>query len=297
MQTYNIEAVPQPFGLINPGVICHFNALLQSLVSCPQLVEVIYTNHTYLSQTITGKALYNFVYAAVPHFRHASEKAFTASTTPSVLQALITDLRSRKPTVQYGHSQESTSEGLILLLEMIEIPHTKSPITRLFLHRFEECVICKCGHSITQTDSSVHFNLFSLGSEINNPEKFAEVMKGHETEIVDYTCDSCKVTGLCQKKYTLQMIPEILVCILNKYGTRCAQYFPELVQFPSISGEKLKYCQVAQVEHSGTLRSGHYCARALRQDKNVYALNDMRISKSEFGPQCETYMVWYCLTD
>lgn len=183
---FDEKGVPRPFGLNNTGVICHFNALLQGLASCTAFTQTVVANREYMAQTPTGSALYNYVRAVQSS---AADPAFQVDMTHSgrVLAALVGDLRHRRPRFQFGSGMESATEGLVLLLDMIEPPSAKAssveeegadaaasegqktnPIARLFHIRIRDRVWCRaCSKG-------------SLRSDLNAPESAGVVSTRHD---------------------------------------------------------------------------------------------------------------------
>ena len=309
LETYDPGFVPQRRGLSNAGAICHFNSLLQALISCSAVVRTTFRNRNYLGRTPTGRAFYDFVHAAVEAARPRGSRPFEPTSAPvehsseKVLRALVADLRRRRPDFNYGPNQESVSEGLVLLLDMIDDPdpgHEENPITRLFSHRYDARVFCKkCEACVSQEpDGAAQFNLFYydfLQKRPRTPPEFGEMLRSHVSYLEDYWCERCGERPGGFRHYRLRMVPEILVCLFYLYTAdrRVARYFPAWVSFPSIEGGEFVYRQVSQIEHSGHREGGHYVARGLRADGKVYTFNDLSVARSEFGPSPDVYMVVY----
>ena len=117
-------------------------------------------------------------------------------------------------------------------------------------------------------------------------------------KISDFKCAGCQSIQTAIQVSQLRMLPEIIVITFNLYHqtTRHARYFPTTMSFPSVGEYKqLHYHIVGQVEHSGTLNSGHYWARCRRAD-GIFTLNDSNVSPSEFMPTPNTYMIAYHYT-
>lgn len=313
-------------GLHNTGVICHANGLLQGLISCSAVVQAVLGNRDYLSRTPTGRAFYDFVYTAVEAARPAGSAPFSAGPlayaqcSAMVLAALVSDLRARRPQTRYGPNQESASEGLVLLLDMMDDPdpapvgvevdektgaetvvYEENPISRLFYHRYEARVFCKkCETCVSEElDLSVQFNLFqydTLQKQPRTPAEFGEMLLSHVSSLEGYRCEKCGERAGGLRHYRLRMIPEVLVCVFNLYDdqrARAARYFPTRVPFPGLGGAQMIYRQVAQVEQFGSRAGGHYTARGLRGDGQVCQFNDTSVSPSTFAPTPNVYMVIY----
>lgn len=188
MDAYDKKLAPKAFGQNNTGVICYFNGFLQTLGGCTAFSRGVILNADYLRRTATGTAIVNFVsaYATLsPDGVVAREQLADGIEflSAAVLRALVSDLSVRRPHVRFGGGQESASEALVHLLDMMEPPRdatsseaseeavaavrdslaaeaksggaavlpdstlavesAESPITSLFLHRFLCSVHCR----------------------------------------------------------------------------------------------------------------------------------------------------------
>lgn len=336
MDPYDLSLAPQAFGLNNTGVICYLNSFLQMLAGCTSLVRAVLQNADYVSQTRTGAAMlaYFRAFSAIDEAGHVVARAQPAQDisllSSSVLSALTDDLRARRPWVHFGGGQESASEALVHILDMMEPPRlsaeeeaalisnkspadappgrpveihvasAESPITRLFLHRFRCELHCrKCRKVVSkETDYAVVFNLFHFDTLRVQPATVADFSKAvrlQVSETNDYTCPTCNEKTKAFRVYNLTMVPEIIVCSFNLYvgygGVRRARYFPERVEFLAVDGGKLVFRLVGQVEHAGSLSGGHYWARGLRAGERIHLLNDTGVSPTSFAPTPNTYML------
>lgn len=320
MKPYDKTFAPKAFGQHNTGVICYFNSFMQTLAACTSFTQEVLQNIKYLQCTATGTAVVKFVMA------YSTETAARETLSnnieflsASVLHALVSDLAIRRPHVQFGGGQESASEALVHLLDMMELPSVPSPITNLFLHRFR-CNIhcCHCKNIVSKTtDYAVNFELFHIDKD-NKPMNIDTFSKAIQTQVSiteDYKCPECLCCGIkpvndkcliCKKPskttsayrtYNLTMVPEIVFCMFNLYvgfgGSRHVRYFPETLEFPSHDGSALIYNIVSQIEHAGSLSGGHYWARSLRANNEVFTLNDNGVSLTAFTPTANTYIVVY----
>jgi len=317
-ESYDPSFVPHQHGLNNTGALCHLNSLLQGLAGCSAVVRAAFASRDYLGRTATGRAFYDFVYAAAagarpPGSAPLKEALPVDSCSASLLQALVADLRLRRPGFRYGPNQESASEGLVLLLDMMDDPdprllgdpetaaYEENPIARLFYHRYDARVFCRrCKACVSQElDVAIQFNLFyydALSKKPRSPAEFGEMLRTHVSCLENYRCGECGEAAGGLRHYRLRMVPEVLVCLFDLYDDRCtrvARYFPTRVLFPGVGGAQLVYRQVSQVEQSGCRGGGHYVARSLRADGQVYRFDDASVAPSVFGPTPDVYMVFY----
>ena len=100
-----------PSGLQNTGVICWLNSVLQSLLSCKHFLNYIKT-HKDLN--------INNTYNNLVEICESIEKSDDILGKSSLfLNALVNDLRINQKKIDIGFGQQSSSEGLILILDQI----------------------------------------------------------------------------------------------------------------------------------------------------------------------------------
>lgn len=275
-----------PSGFHNVGAICHLNALLQALLSCPSVVAAAGRGRPWLGRTATGRAFYDVVWRASPRARKEGGPPFAPGAledgSARLLAALVGDLRRRRPAVAYGAGQQSASEGLVLLLDMLG-EGGGNPVARLFRHRCRAAVECPaCAREVSaREDGGVTFQLFHWKGERRGPVAFGELLREHASPLADFSC-ACGATGPATRRYTLRQVAEVAVVVSNLYAGRPPRAAPAFFLLPGAGkGEApLRYSRVAEVEHAGFLGGGHYTARGLRaappagKRGRVYRFND-----------------------
>jgi len=369
LTAYNPALVPPPYGLMNTGVICYFNALLQGLASCPSLVERALENRELMARTKTGAAFYKYMEdvrraAADPTFRVDDRHAMT------LLGELVQELRTRRPGVQFGGGMESAMEGMVFLFEMMEPPSPPAakpgdseeristveaaategqkthPVFQLFDMKVRDrvwCRVCQAageahqGITSLRIDRQYQYYFFDYdnwreketGKPVSTPEEFRDLLLKNIQYLEDFKCEFCKKAGRpelpggqmcstcrrgdyahCQKEgrrceeertnilrvYDVRFVPTVLVILFNQYQEHKHRYFPEEFKIPGVKGQSYKYKLVAQLEHSGSLHSGHYWARCIRnQDGELrpFALNDSGVGAAALGPAASVYALFY----
>jgi len=301
MDAYQSESAPPAVGLVNVGATCYINALLQTLASCTAFTRAAEAHRALMAGTRTGRAILGY-FSSLGLVPPPTWEGDPTRGSEAVLAALVADLAERRPGVKFGAGQESASEVLVHLLDMLEPPDlaSRSPVTDLFLHRYTCTVHCRsCSRASAERDHAVQVNLFHFDgiAPPRTPQDFARALSRQVSEVEDYRCESCQRSGRALRVYALTMVPEILCCVFNLYdgygGAHRPRWFPERFALPGrAGGELLQYRLVSQLEHSGTLSGGHYWARCLRRG-GVYTLNDMSVVPSAFAPSAQTYMVIY----
>ncbi len=274
----------EPFVLANGGLMCHFNALLQALVSCPAIARVVQAHNAYFSKTPTGVAFAAFVISA-------AKGRVSPAASGILLDVLVAALKKRRPDFEFSATaQESASEGLVLLLDMIAPEGSAAcPLAALLTHRYACSMRCTaCGVTISAAPSSTAG--VSTGTSTNvifdlchhtapalpaTPAAFAESMRKF-TQPTDYKCATCGRDDVVDRQYELRYVPEIVICFFNIYESRPVRFIPAELRFPGSDGSKAKLCRagVAQVVHAGALSRGHYTTVARRADGDFYLFND-----------------------
>jgi ubiquitin C-terminal hydrolase len=271
----------RPFGLHNTGVVCHFNSLVQMLLSCTSLTETVLNKNV----RTDGNELIK-MYANLVHQK--------PEWSIALFQTLIKEMRNRKRTESFGNLQESASEGLTLLLDMMNSPKIYS----LFYHRYEYKIACMhCSKIVSNvTDYEVHFEFFleANASYPTTANQFVNHIRRHTSEIDEYTCEQCNVKAVnVTRVHSLKMLPEILIILFNKYKNKRLIWYPPEMTFPGKGGTGLTYKLVGKVEHSGTLNGGHYTAVGLR-NSGFHQFNDNQVTPiNEITPTSNTYLIAY----
>ena len=292
---YDKDKLLEPFGLINTGVICYMNSLLQALVSCTAFNKAILENEDYMHKTKIGTVLFEFIVCATQNPKD------TGGFSQKVVATLVEELRVRHPNIIYGRGQECASEGLSLLLELLngpEIPLNDStssnPVSKLFCSKYKKVVGCeKCNHK----NETIEYRNQHI---IHKYDDLAKDILMSVNILADYKCDKCSESGCCKEVVAITRIPEILVitdavilaCRLFHQPTTINLTPPGFV-FEGINGP-IKYYKVAQVEQSGSLDSGHYISKGIRKGLEAYLFNDQSVSKiDKLDPTPNTFLTFY----
>jgi ubiquitin C-terminal hydrolase len=266
--------VPNPQGFVNPGANCYFNSLLQGLMSCPSIYQVLSANRdkqhiksnrlaqnliTLMDATMAGQSIYDM---CLPIWRD-----------------IIAISQNSTSRVKMDSGQQDANEGLMMFFDAMEhIPEVR----RLFEHRHSiaaQCSNCK-ETVINRREVNCVFEV-QQDLKMAQLEKFKDIDKFYNTpmhlnQFLKQQNSYLDAAHLCDKCGNKELTP-----------------FPAKLEFMCRNGrEKYIYGLVAQIEHSGSMEGGHYWAICLRKS-GWFNLNDSSVSSSEPGPTVNTYMVFY----
>ena len=292
---YDTDKLLEPFGLINTGVICYMNSLLQALVSCTAFNRVILENEEYMHKTKIGTVLFDFITCATSNPKDAGV------FSQKIVATLVEELRIRHPNMDYGRGQDCASEGFRLILELINGPEiplndeaSTNPVSKIFQSKYRKSISCeKCNHK----NESMEYRNQHI---IHKYDNLARDIIISIDVLSDYKCDKCDEIGCCKQIIAITRIPEILVitdavilaCRMFHQPTNINPTPPGFV-FDGINGA-IKYDKIAQVEQSGSLDSGHYIAKGIRKNSETYLFNDQSVSKiDELSPTPNTFLTFY----
>ena len=325
---YDIETEFTPFGFNNLGATCYFNAMLQSLLSCTSFTSELLKNeeNKKYNENPVARKLIELIKAALSLKESISDnhqehliKLNISNLSPDIWKEMVMFLCKKNGVKiqQFMAGQQCAGEGFHCLLESLD---NCNAIQNIFLHRYKFMIYCDdCNKCVSTVDSMN--NLFEVqpdlkteqlekfkrydkvcleaNSEYNNQEMnmFLAKQSGYVDKF--YICPECKKDGEKYKISYLVMVPEVLVILSKKYTSERKLHinteFPKTLEFAGLdSNTKLKYEAVSQIEHSGSLESGHYWAIS-RRNNGWYKLNDNSVTKSEFNPTENTYIVFYHL--
>ena len=268
-----------PCGLSNIDSNCYFNALIQCLLSCLYLNECVMDMEIDLDQR-------NYVLCGYKTLVH---DALKNKPITQMGYRLLTLLRMhiksnneyewfQKPGTQYDFI-----DGFMILMHAFNNSNRTSTtghakrIIDLFTYKSTDTIYCnKCKAAVSkQTRVETILELTEL-----------ERSKGNSSGPVDYTCPSCNDSShIVMQTAILVNEPCILVLVIN--GQRNL-----MVPSRIILETGTEYNPVSQVDHMGSINSGHYVCICKRKDQ-WYLFDDMTIHESKFHPNKNTCVVFY----
>jgi ubiquitin C-terminal hydrolase len=223
-------------------------------------------------------------------------------------------VQKNKQLQEFASGQQCAREGYHYLMESLE---DFDGIQNLFLHRYKTMLYCfDCKEWVSKVDCN--YSLFEVQANLKTEQlerfkqfddssmdmnQFLTRQDGYVDK--DYRCPKCEVSSEKYRRNVLVMAPEVLVVMSKKYTMeqKLDVYtdFPKTLIFKGHDKKEDKlfpmyYEAVAQIEHTGGLNGGHYWAICRRND-GWYNINDTRVTKSEFKPTKNTYIVMYHIMD
>lgn len=311
---YHTEYAISAQGLTNYGNTCHFNAMVQALLSCTAVFEKLVALESADDTTFIENVACNFL---LDIYKKMKAKSNPNRAIYELWQYLLDRAKHRKDKVTWTAAQQDAHESFMLLMDGVE---SCGEIYNLFRHRYRKAL--KCPTCTQWSESREILNtVFDVPPSLKNQQldKFADLdcyfnksvpmnafIKSHNDYVdQDYRCTNtaCGVRGEQFQCTILTMVPEILPVVFKKYDRKQITPFPKELVFeerPAAPGTKLTaliYRLVAQVEHSGGQHGGHYWAVCLRDDGKFYELNDTSVQQTNAGPTLNTYMVFYAFSE
>jgi len=305
------DGVVPAFGMINNDASCHFNALMQAILSSTNVTKYIYENKSGKDKPISSdddrRDEFNHISADPKYMIYKGIKQALIGSPDSTLASRIIRFiagTSAAKKAGYQISNQSACEGFTLFVDQVDLGY-------FYEFRYKElvtCALCKKSKTII-CDEMTHFML-PIEDRFMNPKAAEDnTLRDYILEqrftTDGYKCDATKgCPGIGRDILhikRLDMIPECFTVLMPKYSEKMNLYMPDELRFVSKSakGELSRketnrvYRITALVEHSGSMGSGHYYAFVRRGD-NCYAINDntvMRLDK--LTPTINTYMVFY----
>lgn len=297
---YNPKYVPTGQGFVNLGATCYFNSILQCILSCPSIYEVL--NGIRDTERIKTNTFARYL-LALWDAAIRGEPIFDKCIP--VWRYIIAISQKQANRVQMGMGQQDSHEGFMMFLDAIE---TIPEVRRLFEHRHQIQIFCETCQEYVSNIRETNL-VFEVQANLKSEQltKFKNVDEFYDTSMKlndflrkqngyvdkDHQCSKCNQRSERFKTVSLTMVPEIIPILLKKYQDKVLTDFPSKLHFNSKgSNKKLEYILVAQSEHSGSAAGGHYWAICQRSDgwKN---LNDSSVSPANPGPTLESYMIFY----
>lgn len=264
---YDIDLIPEPFGLRNIGNNCYLNSILQALYGC---------------------SIFNGYIAKVKSKKLQLFLDLLNNTKSDIHLNILLTLRkqySNKDNMLFIQ-QEDAGEVFLIILDYFKLLSFPANIDTIFGLDYKRILLCKnCNTSkIIKNDLTYNINI-----PIELEGNIIDYMLENVEKLNDYKCDSCSISGNIIKINLLINAPYIIVVMFNKF------YKKKNINFPKtfILKKKYKYKLVSDIHHFGSMNMGHYISRSIRYNNKIYLFNDDHYEESDLEPAESTYMLFY----
>lgn len=305
-------------GAINRGVVCHFNSLIQSLLSCTSITNYLLS---YENKYINSGGKCEEKKEAFMKFIEVLKMQIDTDTKFLDTRSLLSTLT--KCSQSFGSGQEDINEGFLLLLDAMD-----DELSGYFRHVYKVSTYCSTCENIVCAKNHKHQLCISIPplqmieKALPNGRTVKYLSNGHTSEMIgnvnniegkdplnryikqtkvstDRKCPKCS-NQTCVDIYQLDQLSDILVLLFKKYTMKNCMNFPPIMTFKARKNgrDEIRYYKmVAQMEHTGGRMGGHYYATCLRKEGYV-TINDTHISPNpDPEPTPYTYMVFYHIFD
>lgn len=256
-----------PNGFINNSNICYLNSILQALLGC-----TIFNNYITKVKHNNLQIFYDLLINKnnVANFK--------------ILEAL--KLQYSNTNNEMFHGQEDVSEVYLLILDYFQLYSLSENIDTIFGLDYDKkitCYDCKT-NKLLPSDKSYMINI-----PANFNKNIIEYLMINVQKLSEYKCEHCNKTENMYQWNILSNAPYVITFTFNKY------YQKHNITYPTsfILKNKFKYKLVSDIQHYGTINSGHYTSRSIRRNNKIYAFNDQHVMEANLEPLDATYMLFY----
>lgn len=285
-----------PSTLINRGVSCWLNSIVQGLVSCPNFCQVIRKN--------IKKNMDNEIYHAFYSFMSLNQKGLlTDECSVRILESLNRLNRESMNSVKLAQNQMCSLDFLENVIEALHDPE----ITDLFTSKYVTETICTHCSKATCILTH-HFYIGLKKTELPDSKKYARDIVSRDIAIDAWKCPQCSLESF-DIKSTSRLItcPKICIVQFDKINNTNVVSVTDHFELSMTVGNymrSLQYNIVSTICHYGPTTGGCYIANCLRKNPSDdtlswYKLNDQNLSQ-ENGPLLDSsdiFMTIYMLNE
>lgn len=310
LKEYDTRLQIEANGLRNTGVICYFNSLIQSLLSCTSFIQTILdvgysqnmdkpTGHN--KGSLASNELWQVLFYICSKLK-SNPSDWSSTYSIAIYKMFMKEIKKQNKQTNLGNGQEDAQEALLLFLDCLETK-THNDVSKLFQHRYRCFITCPECHNIHEMNNLTgSIRIFSyIDEQDSKNHTLNNFIRSHNGETDDkHICTNCDFKGIKKIRYVLTMLPEIFIVLFKKYNKKWISNRPESLSFVTntkYNNKNMNYMLVSQIEHTGNRDGGHYWCRSLRQD-GIYVLNDMNITEEKHWQSGEPniYIAFYHYT-
>jgi ubiquitin C-terminal hydrolase len=276
------------FGLTNNSNTCYINSVLQLLIDIKPLRKYItkFTNNIELDKSVL------LSFSKIIKYYDINKDDNIVVNPKSFLLEVFKQFHFKESRQEDAH--EFLYCFIDYLHEALKVKNVKnvnkynkewkkycknnySIITKLFYGQLRSKIYCECG------ESSISYSPF-CGMTISSD--YENIQKGIENyltgDIVETTCDKCKINSLKNIQKNMEIIPKYLIVQVSRFNNNLTKSSNPIDYTSDININNQKFTLVGNIYHAGQINFGHYLCSVKDEDKTTWNIfNDDSINKIE----------------
>ena len=324
----------KPKGLLNLGLSCYMNSLLQCLYYIPELREYFIENKESFNEKPICKALAEIMnklknddseYIIPNNFRNEIRKInkLFSEDKPSdvkdlfvnLVDSLIEELNSEKKTnKEYennDYNEDDSFDKKKLFLNLQKENDNNNIINKLFGGYYLTTIKCKGTNFYTiQNESFILFDLNKIYEANKNLDFYSCFDYFVKPKFSSYYCPKCKKVHEAESTESIYKLPKILAIVLERGKSKKFkgkfQIMSEIlvlqkyIDEKKYTDDKTLYQLIGLSTHSGSSSSeGHYTACCMADNGKYYYFSDICVKEIELKDlyENEPYILFYMKTE
>ena len=328
-----VNIFKKPKGLLNLGLSCYMNSLLQCLYYIPELREYFIENKESFNEKPICKALSEIMnklknddseFIIPNNFRNEIRKInkLFSEDKPSdvkdlfvnLIDSLIEELNSeKKANMEYENNDynEDDSFDKKKLFLNLQKENDNNIINELFGGYYLTTIKCKETKFYTiQNESFIIFDLNKIYVTNKNLDFYSCFDYLVKPKFSSYYCPKCKKVHEAESTESIYKLPKILAIVLERGKSKKFkgkfQISSEIlvllnyIDEKKYSDDKTLYQLVSLSTHSGSSSAnGHYTACCMADNGKYYYFNDHNVKEKELKElyENEPYILFYMKTE
>lgn len=315
--------IPTAFGLHNERNYCWANSLIQFLLSCSQINQLMIENGDDMIKNAKNDSqrLMCLSYQKTVQNALKDRKKLESMSIELVHDLLISLDRAKKRTTIDDVKQQCPDEAIHMIFDMMDSVdlQTICSIRNTSITRCSACN-CKSYENMNEPAGLIMDIDYDTNSAINTPDGFVKLILVKSKILDDYKCDKCNDSKNIKINYefTRRLREVIIMRIRNVMDKKDINsvYYPEYFKVKTEANNILTYRLTSEIIHSGFqiphssfnekgIRTvnyssgGHYTAICLRSTPNglkYFHINDETVTEiGDFVCNKNAYLLAYTL--
>lgn len=286
---YDPSYTPRSAGMLNTGVMCYFNSLVQLIGSCPSVVKyIVNTGHTNAFLQRLSTMFTDWL---------SGDGTNVGFVDTNLFSEAVSMIRNIHGCEHYGGDQEDVGELFHRLVDLCGDDKLES----LFKNRVRcdlFCLKCREMKQVQYDDMLMysvtpdHINELAIKpASSSTPLHPLNVFIRNNYSRCDVVCEHCG--GECIKTSRLVNVASVIIVCFNKFYQKIACDYPQELSFENRQAHTCHhYKLVASVLHYGSQNFGHYICRCLRRE-GIVEVNDQHVRESTLEPDASSYLLAY----